>query len=76
MALNIYTKPVKTKGGLDAAKAQPAPKKKEAAATKPAAPPVAKDTFEASKGVKSPRDASSGLATGRRQHKPLILTME
>jgi len=26
--------------------------------------------------VNSPRDASSGLATGRRQHKPLTLTME
>lgn len=27
-------------------------------------------------GVKSPRDAASGLATGRRQHRPLTLTME
>ena len=27
-------------------------------------------------GVISPRDAASGLATGRRQHKPLTLTME
>jgi hypothetical protein len=26
--------------------------------------------------VPAPRDAASGLATGRRQHKPLILTME
>jgi len=26
--------------------------------------------------VVSPRDAASGLATGRRQHKPLVLTME
>ena len=27
-------------------------------------------------GVRSPRDAASGLATGKRQHKPLVITME
>jgi hypothetical protein len=27
-------------------------------------------------GVKSPRDAASGLATGRRQHKPFTLQMD
>jgi type VI secretion system Hcp family effector len=26
--------------------------------------------------VKSPRDAASGLATGRRQHKPIVLVLE
>lgn len=33
-----------------------------------------KATLEASSGsIKSPRDASSGLATGKRQHKPILL---
>jgi hypothetical protein len=33
-------------------------------------------TTTTARDVKSPRDAASGLATGRRQHKPLTLTLE
>ncbi|MBL8910114.1 MAG: hypothetical protein JNM17_05345 [Archangium sp.] len=75
MSLNIYATPVKTKGGLklESAKAKTKPAPTKAAEKKPAAPT---DTFEAKPSVKSPRDASSGLATGRRQHKPLTLSME
>lgn len=37
-------------------------------------PPAPTDAF--AHDVSSPRDAASGLATGRRRHKPLTLTME
>lgn len=34
------------------------------------------EVIQSDHGVKSPRDAASGLATGRRQHLPMILTIE
>lgn len=40
---------------------------------RPAAPATAEPADATKAGVKSPRDASSGIATGRRQHEPIRL---
>lgn len=76
MALNAYVSAAKGKAafrGGTIQKGSDAPKKTAAPPPPEKKPAVAKDTFEAKK---APRDAASGLATGRRQHKPLTLTME
>ncbi len=38
--------------------------------------PVSLDNTKYACTVKSPRDAASGLATGKRQHKPMMITKE
>ena len=35
---------------------------------------VVEEDFEVAQDIKSPRDAASGLATGKRQHKPYIIS--
>ena len=65
MANSQFVKPCKSKGSLDlSSEVTIAPFQKHW------------EVIQFDHQVKSPRDASSGLATGRRQHLPLTLTME
>jgi type VI secretion system secreted protein Hcp len=65
MASFIYAPAMKSKGGADlSSEVTTAPFQKHW------------EVIAFEHGVKSPRDAASGLATGRRQHLPVVLTME
>ncbi len=65
MANIVFVKPCKTKGSLDlSSEVTIAPFQKHW------------EVVQLEHGVKSPRDSASGLATGRRKHEPLTLTME
>ncbi len=65
MGAGIWCKNTKTKGGLDlSSEVQVAPFQKHW------------EIIALDHDVSSPRDAASGLATGRRLHKPMVLTME